>query len=167
MVSAGVRSDGLLSDLGGTLGVSSVGRSVTTHWRWWDIPVVSFARGSAGSPWPGSDVWTHREWFLIPCIRATWMEEDGAAALVLIHQIRVLEMTNQSWFPLDSGISKWRYLLTVKFLPLLAIETLIQWDDVLRIGHIYESIANITFVLEVNWQVNKIVSSLVIFINSS
>jgi hypothetical protein len=34
--------------------------------------------------------------YLIPCIRAIRMEEDRAAALVLIHQTGVLEMTNQS-----------------------------------------------------------------------
>ena len=62
--------------------------------------------------------------YLIPCIRAVRMEEDGAAALVLIHQTGVLEMANQSWFPLDSGISKWCYLLTIKFFPLFTIESL-------------------------------------------
>ena len=44
--------------------------------------------------------------YLISCIRTIRVEEYGAAALVLIHQTRVLEMSNQSRFPLDSGISK-------------------------------------------------------------
>lgn len=44
--------------------------------------------------------------YLISCIRTIRVEEYGAAALVLIHQTRVLEMSNQGCFPLDSGISE-------------------------------------------------------------
>ena len=76
-----------------------------------------------------------RQAYLISCIRTFWVEEYGAAAFVLIHQTRVLEMSNQGCFPLDSGISKWCHLLTVKLLPLFTIKSLKRMTKWFRIAH--------------------------------
>jgi len=54
----------LLSILAGAWTVNSIGRSVTIGQGCLDIMVIFFTRGSSGSPRPGTDVCTHRKWFL-------------------------------------------------------------------------------------------------------
>uniref|UniRef100_A0A2P2M985 Uncharacterized protein MANES_06G126700 n=1 Tax=Rhizophora mucronata TaxID=61149 RepID=A0A2P2M985_RHIMU len=76
-------------------------------------------------------------------------------------------MGNKSSLSLNPSICKRCHFLTVEFLPLFAIECLVEWNNLLRINHVNKCIPNIAFVLEVNWQVKKIISSSTMLINCS
>lgn len=52
------------------------------------------------------------------------VEEDGAAALVLVHEARVLKVRHEGGLALDASIRQARHLLAVELLPLLAVEVL-------------------------------------------
>jgi len=67
---------------------------------------------------------------------------------------------------LDSRILDHANLLRVEFFPLFSIKLQIEGDDVFRIHKVDERIAHIAFIIEINWQLEKIILALVVFVKS-
>jgi hypothetical protein len=71
---------------------------------------------------PGPDIRTHREGLLLHCLVPIHSEQHRAAALVLVHQARVLEVGHQRGPALDASIADVADLLRVEVVPLAVIK---------------------------------------------
>jgi hypothetical protein len=110
----------------------------------------------------------NREGLLFALIGAVGVEDDGAALLVLVlHEAGALEVVNESGLALDAGVGDLALLFRVELAPLLVIELLVKGLKRCAADKIDERIAHVAFVLEVDGQVEKIVSALVLLVHSS
>ena len=75
---------------------------------------------------------------------------------LLLHNMRVLEMIFKSPCPLNSSVSQGADLLTVKTIPLFAIELIIESRNELCMDEVDERIAHITSIVVVDGQVEEI-----------
>jgi hypothetical protein len=74
-------------------------------------------------------------------------------------------MFNERGFALNTSVSDLAHLLTVEFFPFLIVKIFIKERDRAWICEIDKGIANITFVLEVDGQIKKVIGSFVFAVN--
>lgn len=130
----------LLSVLGGTWSISSIGRSVTVGQDCLDIMVIFFTGGSPGSPRPGSDVCTHRERFLrkitTKCQNCNHMLKNTAGTIIE----QVLKLLSRHWDHMYGTIAnyvpnllwkQWEWYSVQRMLPhLWNVCILVHWCTV-------------------------------------
>lgn len=75
-------------------------------------------------------------------------------------------MSLESLVALKSGVGDLTYLFRVKILPLFAMESEIEGQDILSINEVQKGVANVTFVLEINRKIEKVKQILVSDLNS-
>jgi hypothetical protein len=76
-----------------------------------------------------------------------------------------VKIVDEVGLALDSAIGQLANLLRVKSLPGLLIQVFVQRHNKQRVDHVYESVAYIATVLQVNRQIEEVVPMLVLFIN--
>lgn len=66
---------------------------------------------------------------------------------------------------MNASVSQLTNLLGVKSLPSLAVQILIQSHNENWVTHVDKSVPNVAVVLQINWQVEKVIPSLMLCIN--
>jgi len=69
-------------------------------------------------------------------------------------------MVNKSILSLNSSIGDVANLFTVKLFPFLVVKLLNKWNNTLWVDEIDKCIANIALILEINWEVEEIITCL-------
>lgn len=70
-----------------------------------------------------------------------------------------MKIVDQGRLALDPAIGEFTNLLGVKALPHLAVHVLVQRHDKDRVAHVDKRIAHVAVVLQVDWQIEKVIST--------
>mmetsp|Transcript_17758 Transcript_17758/g.39367 ORF Transcript_17758/g.39367 Transcript_17758/m.39367 type:complete len:349 (+) Transcript_17758:1345-2391(+) len=95
-------------------------------------------------------------------VRAAGVEEQRLVCIVLLQQRRVLEALDHGLLALDAREGDCAHLFAVEALPALPIELVHEGRDALGVQEVYEAVAHVASVLEVDGQVEEVVAALVL-----
>ena len=101
------------------------------------------------------DGWS-RKFLSLSLIRAATHKHHRPIIILLLHQGRVLEALEHGRLALDASVGNITDLITVEYLPLLAVVLAMKRCNVFKVDKVHKCVSTVAAVLEVNWQVKEV-----------
>ena len=101
------------------------------------------------------DGWS-RKFLSLSLIRAATHKHHRPIIILLLHQGRVLEALEHGRLALDTSVGNITDLVTVEYLPLLAVVLTMKRCNVLKVDKVHKCVSTVATVLEINGQVKEV-----------
>lgn len=106
-----------------------------------------------------TDMGRSREGLQKALVGSKRVEYFRAPRLPLVHDARVLELLDQSFLALVVSVTHLKHLFTREHVPFLAEPSLRKLQEILRLDEIHKRITDVTPVLEVHAEIEKVDAS--------